>query len=60
MGKQAVTVAVVGKQEFGEDFLPAPRKCATDSAITLVKWDSGMWGVSWGGTRKTKANCISF
>lgn len=44
MGKQAVAVAVVEKQELGEDLLPAPQKCTAGSAITLVKGDSGMCG----------------
>lgn len=61
MGKQAVAVAVVGKQELGEAFLPARQKCTTASGTVLVKGDSGMCVCrGWGGIRKTKANWISF
>lgn len=61
MGKQVVASAVVGKQELGEDFLLAPQKRTTGSAIMLVKGDNGMCvGQLWDGIRKTKANCISF
>lgn len=46
MGKQAVVLAVVEKQELGEDSLPAPQKCTPSTAITLLKGDSGVW-VGW-------------
>lgn len=39
-----MAVAGVGKQGLGEDFLPAPQKWTTGSAITLVKGNSGMSG----------------
>lgn len=62
MGKQAVVLAVVEKQELGEDSLPAPQKCTTGTAITFLKGDSGVcvWVGEWGGIRKIKANCIPF
>lgn len=41
MGKQALALAVVEKRELGEDSLPAPQKCTTDTAITLLKGDGG-------------------
>lgn len=44
MGKQALALAVVEKRELGEDSLPAPQKCTTDTAITLLKGDGGGGG----------------
>lgn len=61
MGKHIVASAVVGKQELGEDFLPARQKGTAGSAIMPVKGHSGMCvGQVLGGIRKTKANSISF